>query len=80
MLDNLRDEANSQPFFKDESDLTTAETTALPESRPMRRIGGGKFLGMTPVQRFVLSFMLLLMVCVLGAMILLVTGKIGIYF
>lgn len=79
MLDNLRDEANSQPFFKDENDLTTAETTALPESRPMRR-RGGKFLGMTPIQRFVVSFMLMIMVCVLGMMILLVTGKIGIYF
>lgn len=79
MLDNLRDEANSQPFFKDENDLTTAETTALPEARPMRS-RGGKFLGMTPIQRFIVSFMLLIMVCVLGIMLLLVTGSIGIYF
>lgn len=78
MLDNLRDEANSQPFFQDDAELTTAETTALPEpSAP--RMGNGRFLGMTPVQRFIISIMILLMVCMLGIMCLLVTGSIGIY-
>ena len=77
MLDNLRDEANSQPFIQDDAELTTAETTALPEPAP--RMGGGRFLGMTPAQRFIISVMLLLMVCMLSMMCLLVTGKIGIY-
>jgi hypothetical protein len=34
---------------------------------------------MTPIQRFIISVMLLLMVCMLGMMCLLVTGRIGIY-
>lgn len=78
MLDNLRDEVNSQPFFQDESDLTTAETTALPEAQSVRR-RGGRFLGMTPIQRFIVSFMLMMIICVLGFMLLLITERIGIY-
>jgi hypothetical protein len=83
MLDNLRDEANSQPFFQDdEADgKPPKKRPNLPDSRPMPRSrGGGRFLGMTPVQRFILSFMLLVMVCVLGVMFLLISGSIGVYF
>jgi hypothetical protein len=35
------------------------------------------FLGMTPVQRFIVSFMLLLMTIILGILFLLVTSKIA---
>ncbi|MBI5298011.1 MAG: hypothetical protein HY869_21250 [Chloroflexi bacterium] len=77
MLDNLRDEANSQPFFQDDAELTTAETTALPEPSP--RVGGGRFLGMTPMQRFIISVMLLIMVCIISFTCLWMTNSIGIY-
>jgi hypothetical protein len=44
------------------------------------RVQGTKFLGMTPIQRFVISVLIMMTVCVLGTMFLLVTEKIGIYF
>ncbi len=37
------------------------------------------FLGMTPQQRFVLALMVFMMVCVLGAFFLLITGKMVIF-
>jgi len=37
---------------------------------------GENFLGMTPVQRFIVALMLFLMVCVTGTFFLLVTEKI----
>ncbi|OGN98948.1 MAG: hypothetical protein A2Z71_00715 [Chloroflexi bacterium RBG_13_50_21] len=38
----------------------------------------GRFLGMTPVQRFILALMLLFMIIILGVLFLLVTSKIEI--
>ncbi|OQY36042.1 MAG: hypothetical protein B6I38_00610 [Anaerolineaceae bacterium 4572_5.1] len=38
------------------------------------------FLGMTPVQRFVIVIMLLMMVCILSSFCLLVTDKIALPF
>jgi len=35
---------------------------------------------MTPIQRFIIAVLMMVMVCVLGAMCLLITGKIGFYF
>lgn len=75
MLDNLRDEANSKSFFEDESQTSEAASTASSVPRST-----GRLLGMTPVQRFVITVLMMVMVCVLGMMCLLVTGKIGFYF
>ena len=36
----------------------------------------GRFLGMTPVQRFIIALMLLFMIIILGVLFLLVTEKI----
>ena len=36
----------------------------------------GRFLGMTPVQRFIIALMLLFMIIILGVLFLLVTSKI----
>ena len=82
MLDNLRDDSESKPFFQDESDESPSSLRAtLPEPRrASSSSSGGRILGMTAVQRFVLSVMLLVMVCVLGVMLLLITEKIGIFF
>ena len=82
MLDNLRDDSESKPFFQDESDENPSSLRAsLPEPRRASpSSSGGRILGMTAIQRFVLSVMLLVMVCVLGVMLLLITEKIGIFF
>jgi hypothetical protein len=42
-----------------------------------RKSGSSRFLGMTSLQRFVLAVMLMIAVCVIGALCLLVTGRIG---
>ena len=78
MFDDLRQESDSSPFFKEE------EVEPLLDAKPQKRSRGGgfgfkfndKFLGMTSFQRFVISIMLLMVVCIMGTMFLLVTGKI----
>ncbi len=75
MFDNLREQANSTPFYEDEAQFREAEGLSVPA--PRRRASGGQFLGMTPFQRFVLALLLLIAVCVLGSMLLLVFGKIS---
>lgn len=76
MLDNLRDDGSTRPFFEDEEEPVPP---AKPEPAPVR-VQATKFLGMTPIQRFVISVLIMMTVCVLGTMFLLVTEKIGIYF
>ena len=73
MFDNLREQANAAPFYEDEAQFQSVEE---PASVAGIR-GPSRFLGMSPVQRFIISMMLMIMVCTIGAMFLLVTGKIG---
>ncbi|MDP1548377.1 MAG: hypothetical protein Q8L87_20375 [Anaerolineales bacterium] len=71
MFDNLRDDAS---FYEEEQ--AQFQSAAGTEFDAPRRSGSSRFLGMTSIQRFVLAFMLMLAVCVIGALCLLVTGKI----
>lgn len=73
MLDNLREDAASSPLFEEEAKFQFAAGTA-----PAERAKSGRFLGMTSMQRFVIAFMLMLTVCILGTMVLFVLGKIAI--
>ncbi len=72
MFDNLREEA-SKPFYEEEAKFQPATGTDSAFGAPSSR----RILGMTAVQRFVIAFMFFLAVCVIGAMALFVTGKIG---
>ena len=74
MFDNLRDDAAAS-FYED--DTLPPEDLNIPVT-PKRK-PSGKLLGMTPMQRFILAVMLMFAVCTLGAMCLLVTGKIGLF-
>jgi hypothetical protein len=76
MLDNLRNDAASSPFYEED----TLPPEEIPASLPSRRKKSGKFLGMSPIQRFILAFMLMIAVCALGSMCLLLTNKIGLIF
>jgi ABC-type Na+ efflux pump permease subunit len=73
MFDNLREEA-SKPFYEEEAKFQPATDT---ESSIFGAPSSRRILGMTAVQRFVIAFMFFLAVCIIGAMALLVTGKIG---
>ena len=76
MLDNLRESASQSPFFQEDQPPPEKQ----PSFRTRRRRSSGPFLGMTPVQRFVVALMLFLMTCMLGTLCLLVTEKIVIRF
>ncbi len=74
MFDNLREDAASNSFYEEEAKFeppagqSSDDEPAIPS----------RFLGMTSAQRFVISVMLMFTVCIIGAMFLLVMGKIGI--
>jgi len=76
MFDNLREQANSTPFYEDEAQFRDAEELA---SSAPRRSSDGRFLGMSPLQRFIVAIMVLIAVCALGSMALLITGKISLF-
>jgi hypothetical protein len=71
MFDNLREDAEAKPFYEEEAKFQPAAGTSSSSRRSK------KFLGMTAIQRFVIVFMLMITVCVLGAMVLLVTNKVA---
>ena len=73
MFDNLREQANSSPIYEEEAQFQQAAGTSTPA--PVRR-SSGRLLGMTATQRFALAVMLMMIVCILGSMMLLMTGKI----
>ena len=65
MLDDLRNSAAASP-----------EPTPNDDELASRKKTPEPFLGMTPVQRFILVLMLFLMSCVLGTFCLIVFNKI----
>ncbi len=73
MLDDLR---NSSSFEEEEPQEGEGQSAVF--ERPTRR-RRGDFLGMTAPQRFILSLMLLFMVCVVGSFLLLLFGKVVLF-
>jgi hypothetical protein len=68
MLDQFREQADSSLTYEDDG----SNPYDAPPKRP--------FLGMTPLQRFVIALMLLVIACVLSSFCLIVTGKISLPF
>lgn len=71
MLDNLRDQASFQPG----EELPSFDPPKKVKPRKQRR-SFDQLVGMTAPQRFVLSVMVLAMVCLLSVMCLLVTERV----
>lgn len=71
MLDDLRDDAS----FVEEDSEPDSEYQGTPSAGTQTQ-----FLGMTPVQRFVLAFMILMMTCILGSFFLLITETVWLSF
>jgi hypothetical protein len=74
MFDEFRQEADEYSFedalnAKDEQDVYAFKEEPAPKKRT--------FLGMTPVQRFVIAVLLLMMACILSSFFLLVTERIA---
>ena len=74
MLDDLR---NSSTFMDEEEESQEQEESV--RRRPLHR-RKEPFLGMTAPQRFVVSLLLFMMVCVVGAFGLMLTEKIVVPF
>jgi len=72
MLDDLR---NSSSFI-DEDEPAEEEVV---RNRSKRGQSTGRFLGMTAQQRFILSLLLFLMVCVLGSFALVLSGSVTLF-
>ena len=70
MLDDLREQASEPDFFGEED----SPANYVDESKT--GFSPKLFLGMTPIQRFVIAIMILLMACVMGSFLLLVTEKV----
>lgn len=74
MFDDLRDESQSAQFSDDDFDSLLKPKQA--KARKSFKLGsGGKILGMTASQRFILSFLLLTATCLMGSILLLASGK-----
>ncbi len=74
MLDNLRDQAAQSEYFQEEEVPAFDEPAAV--RRPAARRSLDQMTGMNAQQRFLLAFMMLILVCLLGTMFLLITGKV----
>jgi len=82
MWNQFREKDEAAPFFEDE----TPEVVEAPSPKKveMPSINVGKYfeepiLGMTAPQRFLLSTMVLIAVCLLGTMFLVITGTFTIF-
>jgi len=71
MLDDLREQADNAVFLEDEPDFFDVE-----QGGPEQTL----FLGMTPVQRFIIAVMAMMMVCILSTFCLLVSERIALPF
>lgn len=71
MFDNLRDDSSNT--FSDENEAKYQPAAGYSSGRTSSK----RFLGMTSIQRFVIAFLLMMTVCVLGSGALLVLGKIA---
>ena len=71
MFDNLREDATTS-YDEGKFQSTAGTESAFGASSRSKRI-----LGMPSFQLFVITFMLMIAVCVIGAMALLATNKIG---
>jgi len=78
MFDNLRDSAESS-FYEEEPNDLYKEPVAQPALPKRRRMNNGRFLGMTAQQRFLLSLIFMLTVCVMGVLVMFVLGKMAIF-
>jgi hypothetical protein len=72
MFEDFRKQIDDSAFPDDNQNEETSVEIPFGEPRLI--------LGLTPVQRFFIAFMLLLMTIVLGVLILLVTSKISLPF
>lgn len=75
MFDGLRNDASNTSGFDDQPVEFYPDDKPAPKQVKKSANRSSKFLGLTPVQRFILALMLMFSVCLLGAVFLIMTGK-----
>jgi hypothetical protein len=68
MFEDFRKQAEEADFSDDDQEAELRVKNS--------RNNNGRFLGITPVQRFIIALMLLFMIIILGLLFLMVTSKI----
>ena len=68
MLDDLRDQAEGVEYSDETGDEYNYDYYSA---------GPQRILGMTPIQRFIIVVMILMMTCIMGSFCLLVTEKVA---
>ncbi len=83
MLDDLREQAGDTSYdeFEDDNEalfenFDDADGDGGKSKRKGGRAKSKHFLGMTPIQRFIIALMLLVVICVSAGFLLIVTGRI----
>lgn len=76
MLDNLQNQNPSSFYQGDDENEYNNENSDLGFKPKTKRINNGIFFGLKPLQLFILLVLLLIVVFLLGAMFLLITGKV----
>ena len=76
MFDGLRNDASDTSGFDDQPvEFYPDDKPSAPKRAKKSSSQSKKIFGLTAVQRFILSLMLLISVCLLGAGLLIMTGK-----
>jgi len=78
MFDNLRESASSSSFYEEESNELYKEPAPTPAASVTRR-ANSRFLGMTALQRFIVSLMFMFTVCILGLLALFTLGRMSLF-
>lgn len=79
MFDNLRDSAESSFYEEEPNDLYKEPVATLAPRRRVTTAANTRFLGMTATQRFLISVMLMLTVCIVGTFAMLVLEKMSLF-
>lgn len=79
MFDNLRDSAESSFYEEEPNDLYKEPAPAPAPRRRVATATNTRFLGMTAQQRFLISVMLMLTVCIVGTFAMLVLEKMSLF-
>lgn len=75
MFDDFRKESQSSQFSSDEIE-NIFDAKPKKESRALSLGSGGRIFGLKAVQRMILSFLLIILACLGGAILLLLSGRI----
>lgn len=76
MFDNLRESADSSFYEEEPNDLYKEPAPSRAAvAAPRRRRSNATILGMTAQQRFIISFMFMLTVCIMGTLAMFILGK-----